>query len=238
MTTRSSDIARDFELGTINEFPMIASDIIYEGSAVGLNSSGYARPLVAGDPFVGFAESNADNSASGSAAGDVKVRVRTSGIVKLSISSAGLGDFGKKVFASDDDTFTYMATINSSTNSEIGTVYRYVSSGVVEVKFDAFALKYGVDVPPLVGKLHHGIGAVSATQSYPLGTIMRKPDGREYVYGKAGGTIGGNMGAHNHDAQTVGHVTVAANAALGDVAITIDVGSGDGQGADGAIAAN
>jgi hypothetical protein len=234
MTTRSSDTARDFELGTINEFPLIASDIIYEGSAVGLNSSGYARPLVAGDPFVGFAESNADNSAAGSAAGDVNVRVRTSGIVKLSITSAALTDFGKKVFASDDDTFTYTATANS----EIGSVYRYVSSGVVEVKFDAFALKYGVDIAPLAGKFHQGIGTASDSQVYPLGTIMRKPDGREYAYGKAGGTIGGNLGAHNHDLQHVGHVAVNTNAALGDTTIKITIGSGDGQNADGAIALN
>ncbi len=237
MTTRSSDIARDFELGTINEFPVIASDIVYEGSAVGLNSSGYARPLVAGDPFVGFAETKADNSAG--SAGAINVRVRKSGIVKLSITSAALTDFGKTVYASDDDTFTYLPAAGgpSQNYSEIGTVIRYVSSGVVEVMFDAGALKYGCSIPPLVGKFHQGIDSASDTQVYPLGTRMRKSDGREYVYAKAGGTIGGNLGAHCHDIQHVGHVIVNTAAASGDTTIKITVGAGDGQSANGNIAA-
>ncbi len=43
MTTLASDVQRPFELGTINEVPVIAGDIIYEGAAVGDNGSGYAR---------------------------------------------------------------------------------------------------------------------------------------------------------------------------------------------------
>lgn len=235
MTTRSTDIARDFILGTINEFPVIASDIIYEGSAVGLNTSGYARPLVAGDPFVGFAESKADNSAG--SAGAINVRVRMSGTVKLSITSAALTDFGKKVFATDDDTFVYLSPIVGA-YSEIGSVIRYVSSGVVEVMFDASALKYGVDVAPLAGKFHQGINAVSATQVYPLGTVMRKPDGREYRYGRAGATIGGNLGAHNHPRQLVGHDVIPTAATAGDTSIVVTLGGTDGAAGDGAIAAN
>lgn len=41
MTTLASDVQRPFELGTINEVPVIAGDIIYEGAAVGDNGSGY-----------------------------------------------------------------------------------------------------------------------------------------------------------------------------------------------------
>ena len=73
MTTLAVNKPRVYELGDINEFPVIASDIIYEGAAVGDNGSGYARPLVAGDPFRGFAERNADNSAGN--AGTINVRV-------------------------------------------------------------------------------------------------------------------------------------------------------------------
>lgn len=238
MTTRASDIARDFILGTINEFPMIASDIIYEGAAVGLNTSGYARPLVAGDPFVGFAESNADNSAAGSAAGDVNVRVRTSGNVKLFITSAALKDYGKIVVATDDDTFTFLTPVTLGAYSQIGRVSRYVSSGVVEVQFDARGLGFGVDIPPLVGQFHHGINVVSATQVYPLGTTMKKPDGREYKYGKAGATIGGNLGAHSHPRQLVGHDAIGVNAKAGDTSIVVTLGSGDGAAKNGAIAAD
>ena len=35
MTTLAADTPRDMELGDRNEFPVIASDIIYEGAAVG-----------------------------------------------------------------------------------------------------------------------------------------------------------------------------------------------------------
>lgn len=130
MTTLAADKARDFELGDVNELPVVASDIIYEGAAVGDNASGYARPLVAGDKFKGFAESKVDNSAG--AAGDKNVRVKARGRIKLSISGLVIGDLGKRVYASDDDTFTLTAT----NNSEIGFVYRFVSPGVGIVEFD------------------------------------------------------------------------------------------------------
>lgn len=130
MTTLAADSARTVELGDINELQVIASDIIYEGAAVGDNASGYARPLVAGDKFKGFAERKADN-ASG-AAGAINVRVKAKGRIQLSISGLVIGDLGKRVYASDDDTFTLTAT----NNSEIGFVYRFVSSGVGIVEFD------------------------------------------------------------------------------------------------------
>lgn len=131
MTTLAVDKPRDYELGEVNEFPVIASDIIYEGAAVGLNGSGYARPLVAGDKFLGFCEQNVDNSTG--AAGDKKVRVRIEGKAKLAISGAAITDVGKPVFASDDDTFT----LTQSTNSYVGRVHRFELSGVCIVAFDA-----------------------------------------------------------------------------------------------------
>lgn len=111
MTTLASDVQRPFELGTINEVPVIAGDIIYEGAAVGDNGSGYARPLQAGDYFYGFAEQNADNAAG--AAGDVKVRVRTQGAVQVPISGLAITNIGAAVYASDDNTFTLTATDNT-----------------------------------------------------------------------------------------------------------------------------
>jgi len=131
MTTLAANTPRDYELGDINELPVIAADIIYEGAAVGDNASGYARPLVAGDPFRGFAEKKADNS-SGSA-GDINVRVLSKGKVKLAISSLAITDVGKDVYASDDNTFT----LTKSTNTRIGYVYRWVSSGYGIIAFEA-----------------------------------------------------------------------------------------------------
>ena len=130
MTTLATDTPRSYEQGDVNELPVIATDIIYEGAAVGDNASGYARPLVAGDPFRGFAEQKADNFAG--AAGDVSVRVRESGKVQLAISGLAITDVGKDVYASDDNTFT----LTQGSNTRIGYVHRYVSSGVGVVAFD------------------------------------------------------------------------------------------------------
>lgn len=234
MTTRSSDIARDFELGTINELPVVTLDIIYEGSAVGLNSSGYARPLVAGDPFQGFAESQADNSAG--LDGAINVRVRTSGVVKAAIASVSIKDIGKTVYMSDDDTFTL---VRGACNSRIGRVERYVSSGYAMVAFDIEGLDDGVDGNPLVSNFRQGLGdAPSTTQKYALGTRMRKPDGREFVYAKAGATLNPDMGAKSYNTQHIAYATIAAAAAAGAVEVVLDVAASDGDAGNGAIAAN
>jgi len=129
MTTLAADARRNYELGDIEEYGVIASDIIYQGAAVGDNGSGYARPLVAGDPFLGFAEAQVDNASGAAAARNV--RVRRNGRVQLSIGSLAITDVGKPVYASDDDTFT----LTQSTNTCIGTVVRFISTGVGIVEF-------------------------------------------------------------------------------------------------------
>ena len=132
MTTLAIDKARDFQLGEFEDYPVIASDIIYEGAAVGENASGYSRPLAAGDVFQGFALRKADNSAG--AAGAINVTVRTRGRVKLPIASLAVtANDRAAVYASDDDTFT----LTASTNSLIGYVSRWVETGVAIVEFDA-----------------------------------------------------------------------------------------------------
>lgn len=129
MTTLAADKTRDYSLGDHNDLPVVAADIIYEGAAIGDNGSGYARPLVAGDPFRGFALRKADNSAG--AAGDVNVKIVRRGRIVLPISSLAVTDVGKDVFASDDDTFT----LTQSTNTRIGYVSRWVATGFGEVAF-------------------------------------------------------------------------------------------------------
>lgn len=136
MTTLATDTPRMFELGDRNEFPVIASDIIYEGAAVGLvAASGHARPLTSVDTFVGFAEKQADNSA-GSAA-DINVRVVKSGCVKLSVSGAVITDTGNPIYATDDNAFAF----TPAGGVFIGFVRRYESSGVVLVDFDVDKIK-------------------------------------------------------------------------------------------------
>lgn len=132
MTTLANDQPRAYEQGDIEEYPVIAADIIYEGAAVGENASGFARPLVAADKFLGFAIEKVDNT--GGAAGDKRVRVRTKGKAQLPIGSLAITANDRPlVYASDDNTFT----LTSTSNSLIGSVSRFVATGIGIVEFDA-----------------------------------------------------------------------------------------------------
>jgi len=136
MATLTVDTPRAYQLGELEAYPVIADDIIYEGAAVGENASGYSRPLVAGDVFQGFADRKADNS--GGSAGDVNVSVKTRGRVQLAISGLAItANDRPAVYASDDNTFT----LTSTSNSLIGYVSRWVSTGVAIVEFDALAVR-------------------------------------------------------------------------------------------------
>ena len=131
MATLAKDTPRPWVLGEHIGHPIIANDIVYEGAAVGDNGSGYARPLVAGDPFLGFCTMQCDNT--GGSAGDKNVVIKCEGACQLSVTSVAITDVGKDVFASDDDTFV----LTQSTNTRIGTVRQFISSGVALVDFEA-----------------------------------------------------------------------------------------------------
>ena len=130
MTTLAKDTPRTYELGERNNIGVIASDIIYAGSAVGDNGSGYARPLVAGDVFLGFATLCADNS--NGSAGDINVLMQTEGRIELAVSGALITDVGLPVYAQDDNTFSFIGTGGTF----IGYITRFVSAGVAIVAFN------------------------------------------------------------------------------------------------------
>jgi hypothetical protein len=55
MATLAVDKPKAEQLGTRSDIPVVATDIVYEGAAVGIvPGTGLARPLVAGDRFAGF----------------------------------------------------------------------------------------------------------------------------------------------------------------------------------------
>lgn len=136
MTTLAANKRRALVLGDMGEFPVIASDIIYQGAAVGLvAASGYARPLVGGDAFGGFAVGKADNSSGAAAA--INVNTQAKGKVQLTVTGLAITDVGQPVYAQDDDTFSF----NPVGGTFVGFVDRYVSSGVGIVDFDAIGYK-------------------------------------------------------------------------------------------------
>lgn len=132
MTTLAANKPRAIVLGNRNHFPVIASDILYEMAAIGLvPASGHARPLAAGDRFVGFAEFQADNSAGAAAA--INVQVIESGKVELTVTGVTITDVGQPVYATDDDTFV----LSPVGGVFIGYVHRYVTTNTAVVSFDA-----------------------------------------------------------------------------------------------------
>lgn len=153
MTTLAIDTSRSHEIGDHDDLPVIASDIIYEGAAVGLVAgTGHARPLTSADRFAGFAIDKADNSAGAAAA--IKVHVRKRGTVELAVSGAVITDFGQPVYATDDNTFTFLPTGAVF----VGFVKRFVSSGVVLVDYDV-----DLFVDPWAGYVRETLAAATLT---------------------------------------------------------------------------
>lgn len=132
----SADRELDFKLktnalGHTVELPVAASTRVYKGGLVGLNVSGYLKPLAGvtvataltgGDRFVGVADDAVDNS-SGSD-GDKNCTVITSGAFEHTLTGVAVTDVGAPVYASADGTLTKVALGNAF----VGWVERYVSA--------------------------------------------------------------------------------------------------------------
>jgi len=132
MTTLAVNKPRAYELGDQNDLPVIASDIIYEGAAVGIvKATGHARPLTSTDQFGGFALRQADNSSGAAAA--INVNVITEGEIELTVTGVTITDLRQPVYATDDDTFT-MSPVGGVF---IGFVKRFVTTNTAVIDFDA-----------------------------------------------------------------------------------------------------
>jgi hypothetical protein len=117
-------------VGNRSDVPIIASDIVYEGSMVGDNESGYGRPLVAGDIFRGHCYERCDNASGSAGAKYIRVLRGTYRLV-VTIASVAITDVGKDVYASDDNTYV----LAQGLNTRVGRVSRYVTTNTAEVEF-------------------------------------------------------------------------------------------------------
>ena len=162
MTTLAANQVRTIEAGEHNDIPVVATDIIYQGAAVGVViASGHARPLTSVDKFAGFAQYKADNSSG--AAADINVKVTKSGKIKLPITGAVITDFNQPVYAQDDDTFSFLKT----SGVFIGFMTRFVSSGYGIVSFDA-----GVLLDPHAGMLGATLSATATLNEEDTGKVI------------------------------------------------------------------
>ena len=114
----------------LRSFQIDAAKHVFKGGFVGLAPTGYARSLVAGDPFVGIAYEEVDNTAG--AAGALTVRVYTLGDFGLAMAGTTIADVGKPVFGSADDTLSFTAT----GNSYLGVVEDLISAGEIMLRID------------------------------------------------------------------------------------------------------
>lgn len=104
---------------------------IFKGAFVGRNgSTGYARPLIAGDDFLGVAYAEADNTIAGHTAGGIRVRLHQHVDVVHALSGLANTDLGVEVYASDDGTLTKTST----DNSRIGRVAAIEAAGLARVR--------------------------------------------------------------------------------------------------------
>jgi hypothetical protein len=130
----------------LRRYAVAAGAHVYKGGFVGLNASGYARGLVAGDRCVGIAYEEADNS--GGADAGVYVRVFTLGDFSHTLAGAAVTDIGKPLYASADDTLT----LTAAGNSFVGWVVDRPSANTVIVRL-------GVEAP--AGSLSQVVGAAT-----------------------------------------------------------------------------
>lgn len=114
--------------GPVRTFPQKGSTTVYGGAALGL-SGGYARPLISGDVFVGFADDK--DVANAGADGATVVGVIQNGEAVLTVAgSSAVTDQGSTVYATDDDTFTL-----TPGGSPIGEVVGWISGTSCYVRF-------------------------------------------------------------------------------------------------------
>ena len=169
MTTLAKTQPRDYAAGfgdLMLGIPMVATDIVYEGAAVGdAAGAGTARPLVAGDDFLGFAWRKADNLTGVASA--INCLIRPFGLVKLSVTGVtGTTDIGKPVFASDDATFT----LTRGTSTEIGVIAQWISTTYALVHFRATSWGGGRAgaSPGMLQTVGQTLGDVSASNDHFL----------------------------------------------------------------------
>ena len=135
MATLAKDKVRVYEnqgeTPVYNEIPCVATDIVYAGSAVGIDT-GLAEPCDTSGEFAGFCVEKCDNSTGAASAKDVKVVAK--GYIKLSVTGvSAVTHINDTVYLLDDDTFT----LTASGALAIGKVYRWITGSTCIVYFEA-----------------------------------------------------------------------------------------------------
>lgn len=136
MTALTGDVNRAISGGIPVRLALAASTICFQGSLLTYDANGYAVRLSAGAPFAGIARERviaADWIKSTPADGDIYAEaLQGKFLLKVSLSGVGIVDVRRrrKVYASDDATFTFTPT----GNTYIGVVVGYEASNVAVIE--------------------------------------------------------------------------------------------------------
>ena len=137
---------------------------IYKGAFVGRNrTTNLARPLVAGDDFLGVAYNEADNTIAGHTAAGISVRLHQHIDINDILVGASAAEIGRPAYASDDGTMT----LSPTGNSRIGRVVDSPASNEARVRCQPIATLTGVDDPDPILQLS------DASQTLTLNHVNR-----------------------------------------------------------------
>jgi hypothetical protein len=137
MTAASANLEVPIQNGEVTDHALLADQIIYEGTPVFADaSSGFAQSndgvtitLATGDVFLGICEEKID--ATGFSSGDLRVKVRTKGVLTLAIAGtvtqAKVGDPVYVNNTTDNATYTLTAAGDGS-DVLVGYLVDYISS--------------------------------------------------------------------------------------------------------------
>ncbi len=127
-TDRDVDLFASRELVDV---PVKDNVKIFKGAFVGHDrGTGYARPLIAGDEFLGVAYQRADNTPTGHTAGGIRVRMHQQVDIVHALTGVTVADIGKEVYASADDTLGFTPT----GNSRVGRVVAVEGTNLARVR--------------------------------------------------------------------------------------------------------
>lgn len=134
LTTDKFDIG--FRPNTDEQLVPMAAVKIFNGAMVNKNAAGFAKKAgdVAGETFWGIAMETVDNT--GGSAGDVKIRVKQRGRVKMAMGSGAAteADVLKQAYVTDDQDVDLAAT--TTNDVAVGEIDEFVDADTVYLNLD------------------------------------------------------------------------------------------------------
>lgn len=134
MAALTADTPITQNVSSQSDLPVASAAVIYDGSIVGLNSSGYARAFTLGDQFAGHAVEGRDNTDGSNGTRRIAC-LRGRYVLKVTLSGVAITDELARapVYAQNS------GTLDLTEGQRVGRVLQYLSSNTALVEFDTNA---------------------------------------------------------------------------------------------------